>query len=272
MRRQSDVMQAVACPDVADVRAAIDVIGAAEADRHRQDSWWRMNRFLAKAFRSPKSTDAAFAGVQALRDLGTIDHAEAAVLFRKLFEVRGGLVGSKADAASEAAFYRARGEEALADLLQTKPDLYAQLCEGAPWSRAEKPRRGRRPVILPERTTPVYQPQKAGDSQSPALIDAYLLATFCSAWESDAECERLRQAISAVKHARGLAADEAFAEGQEPFEMKVLSAQLERRMNGIMAFWLRQYGEHLLASLLVERPDEYERLVEGGSFRWRRSA
>jgi hypothetical protein len=118
----------------------------------------------------------------------------------------------------------------------------------------------------------VYRPPKAGDWLSPALIDAYLLATFRSAWESDAECERLRQAISAVKHAHGLAADEAFADGHGPFEVKVLAAQLERRMNGVMAFWLRQYGEHRLASLLVDRPDEYERLVEGGSFRWRRSA
>lgn len=64
----------------------------------------------------------------------------------------------------------------------------------------------------------------------------------------------------------------AFAPGQEPFELRVLTARLDQRTNGIMAFWLRRSGEHQLANLLVERPEEYERLVGGGSFRWRRCA
>lgn len=82
-------------------------------------------------------------------------------------------------------------------------------------------------------------------------------------------CTRLQRAMSALKRARGLTADEAFPEGEEPFEWTLLLAQLARRMDAIMAFWLRQYGEHRLARLLIERPDEYEQLVDGGSFRWR---
>jgi len=78
--------------------------------------------------------------------------------------------------------------------------------------------------------------------------------------------------MHALKRSRGLRADDPFPEADEAFEWTLLAAQLKRRMDAIAAFWLRQYGEHRLARLLMERPDGYERLVDGGSFRWRTCA
>ena len=112
----------------------------------------RLDRFALNAIRSPRNTDAAFAAVQTLRDLETIDRAEAAYLFGQLIEYRIDRERETRDPALEraieddveyelimaamrdrelaraAAFHRERGEDELAEMLVQQPDEYGSLC------------------------------------------------------------------------------------------------------------------------------------------------
>lgn len=272
MSDQIDTTRAIPASETRELRVAMHMICGALADG-RVPAALRLGRLLSRVGRSPASIDAAFAAAQSLRDFGTIDHAEAANLFRSFFEAYRRFAGSEKLAATEAAFYRMRGESAVAELLDAKPDLHAKLCADGWHSLISDDRPRANPwASLPESTPTVGLPSAIPESDSARFIDAYLFGTFYRAWEDDAECARLRRAMTALKRAHGLDADEPFPDGQEPFDWKLLATQLERRMNGIVAFWLRRYGEHWLASLLVDRPGAYEQLVGGGSFRWRRCA
>jgi hypothetical protein len=103
------------------------------------------------------------------------------------------------------------------------------------------------------------------EAEGAYLIDDFLSMTFQEAWEVDRACARLRKAMEAVEREHGAAPDTGFPKGQEPLEWKVLDAQLKRRMEAIAAFWLRRYGEHRLANLIIERPVEYDRMVNDGT-------
>jgi hypothetical protein len=113
----------------------------------------RLFRLCGWATRSARNMDAAFAAVQMLRDLETIDRAEAAFVFNELVDsllwrelddhtpdpelVRAIEEGGDLDLISAArsdretvrvaAFHRDRGEEELADMLLHHTDAYADL-------------------------------------------------------------------------------------------------------------------------------------------------
>lgn len=262
-----------AVPDARTVQMAMHRLLATTASQNRHAVKRRIDEFVDRAAQSPYTIDAAFAAVQTARDFGTIDRAEAAWLFRALFELTTRVACASTPAESEAGFYRARGEAALAEFVERRPRAHTELCSAGRRSLIVERRRGTQLVAtLPEPMEAVSAPGGLSDHESARYVDSFLFGTFCRAWDADGEVTRLRRAMNAIKRAHGLQADAPFPGGQQPFDWKVLAAQLDRRMNGIAAFWLRQHGEHRLASLLVERPEEYERLVAGGSFHWRRCA
>lgn len=127
--------------------AGVDAPNMQLADRR----FFRMVRWGA---RSPRNTDALFAAVQMLRDLGTIDNCEAAYLFNELRDhllwkqmtgngadprleqaIREGtehdlLLAAMADEerARTAAWYRERGEEEIADMIANDHEQHDALC------------------------------------------------------------------------------------------------------------------------------------------------
>lgn len=223
--------------------------------------------------RSAESTNAAIISIQALRDFGMIDRAEAAWALHAIYESCTRFGRAILGDGTEAAFYRARAEDELADLVEGKPELFAELCSDGCRSLIEGGGRRMRARTRPPKRVQGILPHDVGsETERARLIDAYLASTFYDAWAKDVECARLKRAMNALERARGLQPDDAFPESEKPVEWTLLAARLARRMDAIIAFWLRQYGEHRLAMLVIERPDEYERLVDGGSFRWRKVA
>src|SRR5258708_17650798 len=166
----------------------------------------RLDRIWQWASRSSRNIEAAFAAAQMLRDLETIDRAEAAYLFsvlydryrRKenddLYEAAGeafldGVEIELVRAAERAArrttadvFYRERGEEELADLVLHERTLYGQLCadgehslfEGKPKSKAEMgpPELPAPPCDLAERIVALAATE-SGRDRVPARAAAY---------------------------------------------------------------------------------------------------
>ena len=93
------------------------------------------------------------------------------------------------------------------------------------------------------------------------LMDTVLGSVMSTAIEVDREGARLRRAIEAVRAQHGLDHNGCLPDGSEHPDWKYLDRQHERRANGVMANCLRRYGEHRSANLLLEKPDEYQRLV-----------
>lgn len=133
---------------------AIRRLTAAVSARSSEAADARLYRFAQTAVRSAKNLDAAFAAVQRLRDLESIDHAEAAYLFGQLFEHHNDIeresdepdpdlaraleenvehelimaaMGDN-DLASAVAFHRERGESELAEMMVNQADEYSTLC------------------------------------------------------------------------------------------------------------------------------------------------
>ena len=260
-------------PDARELRMATHWLSTAINGSSKRSWAPRIASALSHAGRSAEMANAAIATVQALRDFGMIDRAEAAWGLHTVYESCNRYGRVTLGDGTATGFYLARGEDELADLAEDKPELFAELCsEGRRSLIPDTGRRGRARPRAAERAQGIPAQDAASDAERARFVDTYLSSIFYDAWEKDVECGRLKRAMSALKRARGLAVDEAFPEGEEPCEWTLLVAQLARRMDAIMAFWLRQYGEHRLARLLIERPDEYERMVDGGSFRWRKVA
>jgi hypothetical protein len=96
------------------------------------------------------------------------------------------------------------------------------------------------------------------------LVHSFLDSAFSCAIDADRQCVRLRKAMEAIEAARGLESGGTFAEGTAPPEWKILEQQLERRIDGVMAGCLRRFGEHKMANLLIERREEFYRIVSEG--------
>src|SRR5579872_4391206 len=100
-------------PDTRMVRFAMQSLTGVIGSSSRLPLKQRIDRFSARFGRAQRWADAAFAGIQTLRDFGTINRAEAAWLLHALFE--GGTRSARraptaATASSEGALFRARGE------------------------------------------------------------------------------------------------------------------------------------------------------------------
>ena len=78
--------------------------------------------------------------------------------------------------------------------------------------------------------------------------------------DADRECVRWERQMAAIKKASGVVEYESFASGSEPFEWQALAARREHRCDRITVVCLRRFGEHRMANLLIENPEEYYRI------------
>jgi hypothetical protein len=131
------------------VRTIVRRLCAALETPDRRNASRRIDRVMRQALRSEAHLEATFAAVQSLRDFGTINGDEAAYLFNDLLDLRlwarsgdrdpaiGRLVGefpdhvelveaalADQDTVYSADFYRSRGEEKLAKLIERDLDRY----------------------------------------------------------------------------------------------------------------------------------------------------
>jgi hypothetical protein len=100
-------------------------------------------------------------------------------------------------------------------------------------------------------------------AQSASLIDDAITDLFWHEAALDREHHRLEQAMEVMDEQLGIKYETP--DDQQPFEWRVLNAQMERRKAGITAVILRRLGEHRMASLLVNDPDGYARLLDEGN-------
>ena len=350
MRKGSDSSDMVLAPEAADVATATRLLRNAVERESAEASDREIDHFLSRATESTELTEAAFAAIQTLRDLATLDHAEAAWLCGELFDgrlesyvdhdptlrraeklhidayVRHARASGNQKAAclpvleateaayhareseAKAAFHRARGEERLAEMILADPEAYAELCAEGEFRLIDEKRLYPSPVmgtadpkkaaLIAERilaygsleapemfrqcsmindTAPPEDAASAiaavqnlrslgaiSEAEAAYLVDNSLAGTFMKAWGADRECVRLRREMEAIDRANAAPVRRWIGDGHEPFEWKVLNAEFERRATRLMAFWLRRYGEHRLANLVLERPDEYHQLVDEG--------
>ena len=303
----------------------------------------RFDRLTELAGQSLESMEATFLAAQALRDLGTIDHDEAAYIFSELFSVwedvydqndhvtqhilhsqvermeRQKTPISEASIKKhldrllrrgrelESTFLRVRGELALSHMILENPEQYSKLTVEGQMSllrdddftsddeKVIEPD-AKRVALITERIISLAatetgretlrawhafaEAELAGDAASGAaavqrvrelglvsadeavgLMDTVLGGVMSSAIEVDRECARLQRAIEVVRAQHGLDHNGCLPNGTEHPDWKYLDRQRERRANGVMAMWLRRFGEHRMANLLLENPAEYERLV-----------
>jgi hypothetical protein len=138
----------------------------------------RLDRVWRWAMRSRRNLEATFAAVQMLRDLETIDRAEAAYLFSTVYDrysrtereerheaagdaildgVEVELVRAAARAAQRTAadiFYRERGEEELAELALRERTMYELLCTDGQHSLFEDKPKSKAEMAPPELPAP----------------------------------------------------------------------------------------------------------------------
>lgn len=302
---------------------------------------------MTRAGESREFMEAAFTATQALRDLGTIDQAEAAYVFGELYAAwedryekndrviqqllqsfvdrpwpaepaRAG-EGKEAphekllDRLSrrkwelESLFHRVRGEFALSHMILENPDQFGMLRATGQLSLGIEDRfppdddataepDPKRVALITERiialaatetgretlrawqdfvdaelgddaTSGVAAVQRVRElglisaDEAVGLMDTVLGGVIPSAIEADRECARLRLAIDTLRLKHGLDHEGRLPDGTEHPDWTFLDRQHERRANGVMAVWLRRYGEHRSANLLVDNPAEYYRLV-----------
>jgi hypothetical protein len=75
---------------------------------------------------------------------------------------------------------------------------------------------------------------------------------------ADRQYVRLERKLDALDEARE---DWEDPPEEEPFESRMIEQQMRARWNGLLAVRLRRFGEHQMASLLVNDPVEYRRLT-----------
>jgi hypothetical protein len=309
----------------------------------------RFERIMDRCGESLDFMEATFSAAQALRDLGTIDQAEAAYIFSSLYsawedqyeendrviqKLLQGYVNRPSEEPPpqteatdkdprleklldrmsrrkwelESSFHRVRGETSLSHMILENPGQYQELCVNGQFSLAIEDRfppeddataepDAKRVALITERiialaatetgreTLRAWQEfaeaEMGGDAAAGAaavqrvrelglvsadeavgLMDTVLGGVMSSAIEADRECARLRLAIDAVRERYGLDYEGRLSDGTVHPEWTFFDRQHERRANGVMAYWLRRYGEHRSANLLVENPAEYHRLVD----------
>lgn len=195
----------------------------------------RLDRLWTWAVRLARNLEAAFAAVQMLRDLETIDRAEAAYLLRELLEyqiwmemynrdpeldraVQDGLdhellmaAMHEREAERAATFHRDHGEDALAEMLLHEADAYAALCADGQLSLIDdKPSSDEttRPVSPPDPAHPLFE-------RVLALSATETIKEWVPAWRG--LCDALTQAepstavaaIQSVRDIGGISFDES---------------------------------------------------------------
>jgi hypothetical protein len=291
----------------------------------------RIDRICLWAMRSARNIDTAFAAVQMLRDLETVDRAEAAYLFGELFDYRLDRESGTGDPslaraleegteyelivaaigdqrlARQAAFLREHGEDELADMVLNEPDAYESLCTGGQMSLIEdKPssdsptepaNRSSVPPALAERVLALSATETIKEwvqawyalcdalrdadastavaaiqsvravggisfEQSLVLMDMPIRSLVEDALEADREFCRLERAMDGYAAEYGIDEKDGAARETRPLAWQVLHDRRERRIHGITAMTLRQFGEHRQANLVSMRPEEYYRILD----------
>jgi hypothetical protein len=186
----------------------------------------RLFRLCGWAARSTQNMDAAFAATQMLRDLETIDRAEAAFVFNELFDsllwaemddrtpdpelVRAIEEGvdldlitaarSDQETVRTAAFHRDRGEEELADMVLHHADAYSDL-------RTE----GEESLVIDKEWSQIPAPVRPPPTSPPALTEHVLALSatetfkeWMAAWPAFCKSLRGTDPASAVAAVQGL--------------------------------------------------------------------
>ena len=291
----------------------------------------RLDRLVRWALRAPQNTDAMFAAVQTLRDLETIDRAEATYVLARIFdsqlwdeladrepdpelsralqeEVDLELIQAAMtdqDRAREAAYFRSHGEGELADMVVNDPEAFTTLCaEGQIALIDDKPSSEHAPDpvtytatahVLSERVLALSATETLKEwvpawhaltkvlrdvdpraavaaiqglravgalsfDESLVLIDMVASTLVDDAMRADREFARLERAIDVFSIEHDIDDGDGAADESRPLEWRVLHHRRSRRIDGLTAGVLRRFGEHRMANLLMNEPDEYARI------------
>ena len=96
--------------------------------------------------------------------------------------------------------------------------------------------------------------------ESLRLIEMAIDPLIDDALEADREYHRLERAIEECKRELRINEGDGTPEEAMPLAWRVLHHRRWRRIEGITAVVLRQFGEHRLANLLTTKPQEYARI------------
>jgi hypothetical protein len=101
-----------------------------------------------------------------------------------------------------------------------------------------------------------------------SLIDEIVVVNLRSAMECDRELMQRERELEDAKEANGVTGwpDPEPDDDMLPADVRVLEKRYLQRSLAIRATLLRRVGEHELANLVMEYPEEYDRLVEEGAF------
>jgi hypothetical protein len=97
-------------------------------------------------------------------------------------------------------------------------------------------------------------------NESVVLIDMAISTPVFDALQGDREYRRLERALETFLREHGIDEGDGASDEARPLEWQVLEQRRIRRLHGITALVLRQFGEHRLASLIATDPEEYKRL------------
>jgi hypothetical protein len=273
--------------------------------------------------------DVTFAAVQMLRDLETIDRAEAAYLFASLIdhtlwgemdEPDPGLekavkedveielifaAMTDQEMARTAAFHRDRGEEELAEMFVKETDAYNTLCaegqisliEDRPERDHVEPKDGaaapaldlsERVLALSAAETPrewvpawhamidvfrTVAPEAAvaaiqglrtvggiSFNEALVLIDMAIDPILDGVLAYDREYRRLMRALEEFTRKHAINEGDGAPDAARPIGWQSLERRRYRRIEGLTAGILREFGEHKLANLIINDPEEYGRI------------
>jgi hypothetical protein len=317
--------------DLALVRRAVRRLTAGIEAPNAELADARLDRMTRWGARSPRNTNALFAAVQMLRDLGAIDLAESAYLLNGMFDdiVWRELHDDKTDPdlaraiedgvdinlvtaamheqerARMEAWYRDRGEEDLAAILAKDFEAYTELCvagqisliDDKPSREEQKPQRDdtAAAALLAERILALSGSESVADwhrawkqlcdamrdvdaataipaiqslravggisfEESFVLVDMVVTDEVSATMDADREYYRLRRELDEVERSLGISYEPGVPDETRPLPWQILNQRLNRRFDGLTAIALRRYGEHRMASLLIDKPDEYQRI------------
>jgi hypothetical protein len=105
--------------------------------------------------------------------------------------------------------------------------------------------------------------------ESLVLIDMAIDPLVDDALRLDREYHRLERAIDESNRQHGIDEGDGAADETRPLAWQVLQHRRYRRADGMMAVFLRRFGEHRLANLLTTKPEEYARIRDEIGVGWR---
>lgn len=96
------------------------------------------------------------------------------------------------------------------------------------------------------------------------FVELFTECLIAHAASDDTELCRLSEDMIAIERANGLRADQSYTVGQGPSEWESANDAWERRAFAIVASYLREHGHADVATLVAEKPEEFERRAAKG--------